>query len=55
VVKDGLPMLFKTENPEGGNMHIKASGLLKIDGQGGDGLILLTNRSALNINNKNGM
>lgn len=27
-------------------MHMIATGLLKIDGQGGDGLILLTNRSA---------
>lgn len=27
-------------------MHITASGLLKINGQGGDGLILLTNSSA---------
>jgi gas vesicle protein len=31
---------------KGGNMHLTVSGLLKIDGQGGDGLILLTNRSA---------
>jgi len=39
-------MLIKTESPEGGNMHISVNGLLKIDGQGGDGLILLTNSSA---------
>jgi hypothetical protein len=31
---------------EGGNMHITVNGLLKINGQVGDGLILLTNSSA---------
>ena len=39
-------MLFKIESPKGGNMHITVNGLLKIDGQGGDGLILLTHSSA---------